>query len=167
MKTKRFKCRHCGRLLPVRVPGQKYCGEKRCQAARKKKWSRKRYESDPDYRLNQKESTAAWLEGRGGSAEYYRDYRIRKRRSEAQAAVKDVKRGSKQTPVEMAQQTACQPEEDGVASLFAGSASGLDASANRDASCQASSIKTGIYKILPSGANKDAFVAEIRVISNA
>ena len=165
MKTTRIRCRHCGRLLLGRVPEQKYCGEKSCQAARKRKWSRERYESDPDYRLNQKESTDTWLKSRGGAAQYYRDYRRRKRR-EAVAAAKDLERLPKEMPVEVGQKVDRQPEEGGVASIFASEDSGSDASANRDATCQTSSIKPGIYKILPSGANRDAVWVTIEVISS-
>ena len=179
MKTTRFKCRHCGRLVFGRVPDQKYCGEKSCQAARKRKWSRKQYVSDPDYRLNQKESTAIWLESRGGAAEYYRDYRRRKRR-EAMVAAKELEQRSNEAPVEVGQEAVGEltevkhktgqevdrrSEEGGGASLFAGEGSGLDASASRDATCQTPSIKSGIYKILPSGANRDAVWATIEVIS--
>jgi hypothetical protein len=74
MKIKRFKCRHCRRLFPKKVTDQKYCGASACQKARKNAWRREKYASDPDYRLNQKESTEAWLLSVGGSAEYYREY---------------------------------------------------------------------------------------------
>ena len=180
METTRYKCRNCGRLLLGRVPGQKYCGEKACQAARKRKWSRDRYGSDPDYRLNQQESTATWLESRGGAAEYYRDYRRRKRR-EVLAAAKDLGRRSRAKAVEVGgeavdelteapRQTGLkvdrQPLDDRAAFLFAGKDSDLDESANRDATCQTSAIKTGVYKISPSGANRDAVWVTIEVISS-
>jgi len=166
MKTTRFKCRHCGRLLLGRVPGQKYCGEKSCQAARKSAWRRKKYVSDPDYRLNQKESTDAWLESVGGSAKYYRDYRRRKRRNEEQVVVEEVDLQRKETPPATAQTTIRAPKEQDVTFLFADDASDVDKSANSDALFRETPIKTGLYRIFPAHANSDAFMAEIRVISS-
>jgi hypothetical protein len=73
MMVKRFRCRHCGRMFPCRVKGQKYCKSKECQAERRRRWARDKYRSDPDYRFNQQASTEAWLEQQGGSAAYYRE----------------------------------------------------------------------------------------------
>ncbi len=165
MKATRFRCRHCGRLRPVRVPGQKYCGENACQAARKSAWRRKKYASDSDYRFNQKESTDDWLKSVGGSAKYYRNYRRRKRRSEEQAIVEKVDLQRKETPPATAQTTIRASKEQDATSLFAGDATDSDASANSDALFRETPIKTGLYKIFPAHANSDAFMAEIRVIS--
>ena len=153
MKTAKFKCRHCGRLHSQRVSGQKYCGEKGCQIARKRAWSRKKYESDPDYRKNQKESTESWLATVGGAAAYYREYRRRqKRRNKGQTiAVRKVR--------------VRQVDEQAKESLFAWDERSLKESANRDAYFLSMPIKTGIYRISPVRANRDAIMAEIRVIS--
>jgi hypothetical protein len=79
METMRFRCRHCGKLKLVVKKGQKYCSDVKCQQARKNAWRRQKYAEDLDYRLNQKQSTEMWLESVGGAAEYYREYR-RKRK---------------------------------------------------------------------------------------
>ena len=72
MRAGQFKCRHCGRVGVEKRKGQKYCGSRECQASRKREWNRRKYASDPDYRLNQRESTEAWLSSQGGAAQYHR-----------------------------------------------------------------------------------------------
>ena len=150
MKEERFRCRHCRRIHTARVADQKYCGAKVCQRARKREWRLKKYESDPDYRLNQKASTEAWMSKVGGAAHYYREYRRRKK-----AAADNS--GKKVKPRE--------PKKSCMASLFAGITTGSDASANRDAEVHNSPIKAGRYKMSLAGANRDTFWAEIRVIT--
>ena len=149
MKDERFRCRNCKRIFPRRVTEQKYCGAAACQRARKREWRQEKYQSDEDYRLNQKASTAAWMSKVGGAAHYYREYRRRKKRVADSSGKKEKRRESK---------TSC------PASLFAGINTGSDISANRDAKTHHSSIKPGRYKMSLSGANRDAFWAEIRVI---
>jgi hypothetical protein len=151
MKKKRFRCRQCKRVLAVRVIGQGYCGEAACQKARKNAWRREKYASDSDYRLNQRDSTDEWLNSVGGAAQYHREYRKKKKRCIAQLRSK-----AKRT---------LEPTGSETASLFAGHVSGLDASANSDATFQKTFIKTGRYRICPESANSDAFMAEIRLIS--
>lgn len=75
--THRFRCRHCRRLIARRTETQRYCDAKACQRARKNRWRRERYASDPDYRANQRDSNAAWLASQGGIAAYHRAYRRR------------------------------------------------------------------------------------------
>lgn len=143
---KKFRCRHCRRLFPVRVLGQAYCGNANCQKARKNKWRREKYASDLDYRLNQKNSTGEWLSVAGGSAKYHRDYRKRKRRELAS----DMK-----TDADLPAST----------SLFVAASDDVDKSANSDAMIAITPIKTGRYRIFPVFANSDAFDAEIRLIT--
>jgi len=154
-------------------PGQGYCGEKACQAARKREWSREKYASDPDYRINQKESTDAWLDTQGGAAAYYRDYRRRrrKRRREEQeaaavAAVSGIFEAIPDVTGENAKKAGDEAKEHPITSLFAPDMAMGKASANRDAGSQYYPIKTGLYEILALGANKDATIVEIRMISN-
>ena len=170
MRAQRFKCRHCQRLVTLGKPGQKYCGQKACQAARKREWSRKKYASDSDYRINQKESTAAWLETQGGAAEYYRDYRRRRRRRKLEvqeAGAPAVVSGTCEGTLKDARgEGQYKARECPVTSLFAPGVSDLGASANRDACLQYSQIISGIYEISRIGANKDAEIVKIRMISS-
>jgi hypothetical protein len=57
----------------------------------------------------------------------------------------------------------------GAASLFTRNACGVDANvdsnANRDARSGEMQIKPGIYKICLAGANRDAILVELRVIT--
>lgn len=175
MKAVRFKCRHCRRMVSGGKPGQKYCGEKACQRARKREWSREKYASDPDYRLNQKQSTEAWLESRGGAAQYYRDYRRRKRRLRVQmqeagagaaAAVADLCETGAKGGAAVSKQHSDKAKKSDAESVFAPNAAVLAARANRDAGTQYCSMEPGIYEILPVGANKDAALVKIRMISS-
>lgn len=149
MENKRFRCAHCRKLHSVRVEGQKYCGSQACQRARKKRWRRQKYSEDADYRLNQKQSTQAWLESQGGPAEYYRRYRKRRRSEEGASPEQRLASGV----------------EGEIASLFVPVSSESDASANRDAFLGESPIKTGRYKMWPASANRDAILVEISVIT--
>ena len=150
MENKRFRCAHCRRLHLVRVEGQKYCGSQACQRMRKKAWRQQKYADDADYRLNQKQSTQAWLETQGGPAEYYRKYRRRRRADEDEIAGPRFELGV----------------EGESASLFAPIRSVPDASANRDALLVKSLIKTVRYRIWPASANRDALLVEIAVITD-
>ena len=69
-----FRCTCCRRIRRrnPRVKKQSYCGDKRCQQARKSKWQRERQQIDPDYRTNKRESQQAWREKNPG---YWKQYR--------------------------------------------------------------------------------------------
>lgn len=145
MANERFRCRHCGKLKARRTADQRYCGEPACQKARKNAWRRERYAADPEYRLNQRDSTKAWLEANGGAAAYYRRYRngCKKRQDEA-------------------------PPADAVTTTAEYSAPGFPqgTTAKSDAFSQKSLAISGRYELIPlGGAKSDAFQAEIRVIS--
>jgi hypothetical protein len=147
MAQKRFRCRHCKKLSVVRVRGQRYCGEPACQQARRNRWRREKMASDEDYRLNQQESTAVWLETQGGSAEYYREYRKRRRLSEDEVSERDARcNGAK----------SCKEASD--AYVFT--------SAKRDATIVDSVIKPGRYLLFSESAKRDATWVEIRFISS-
>lgn len=150
MEQKKFRCGHCRKAFPVRVAGQTHCTKNACQNARKNAWRREKYASDLDYRLNQKDSTKAWLLSVGGAAKYYREYRRR-----PHPPPKHSEAGS---PPEL--------EKTQGESLFVETASGLSTGANSDALSREYPIKTGRYRIYPERANSDAIWAEIRVISD-
>ena len=86
MSTSRFRCRHCRRLKARRTRAQQYCGEESCQQARKNRWRRQRYATDPDYRANQRDCNDAWLARQGGSASYHRAYRLRRHDAQERSA---------------------------------------------------------------------------------
>jgi hypothetical protein len=145
MANERFRCRCCGKLKARRTPDQRYCSEPVCQKARKNAWRRERYAADPDYRLNQRESTKVWLDANGGAAEYYRQYRRdrKKRRDEPSRA---------------------EGGTDPVA--FSAARCREAAAANSDAMLQKNVVISGRYELVPvGGANRDAFEVEIRIIS--
>lgn len=67
-------CSHCGRLFSCdpRVKNQRYCGEKDCQRARKRKWQKEKLGTDPDYKANQRACQIDWHKRHPG---YYAIYR--------------------------------------------------------------------------------------------
>jgi hypothetical protein len=150
MENKRFRCAHCRKVVQMRVVGQKFCGAQACQRARNKDWRRQKYAEDADYRLNQKQSTQTWLETQGGSAEYYRQYR-RRRKTQVDTSAKEKREGS----IEAEDAFLCAP-----------AVSESELSANRNALLAKSPIKTGRYKIWPASANRNALLVEIAVITD-
>ena len=153
MKPKRFRCRCCQRLHPMRVRDQKYCGSAKCQQARRNAWYREKCAGDPDYRANQKQSTQAWLESKGGAAAYYREYR--KRRKQAQVTV-DTASGSRQVADKCSENKDHSPD--------------MPKSANIDAISEENAFKSGRYLMIPEhakpDANIDAILVEIAMISS-
>ncbi len=69
-----FRCACCRRIRRrnPRVKKQWYCGDKRCQQARKSKWQKERQQADPDYRKNKRESQKVWKDNNPG---YWKQYR--------------------------------------------------------------------------------------------
>ena len=139
MKQGRFRCNHCRKLKSLRVEGQKYCGEKACQQARKNEWRRRQYAEDPDYRKNQQASTEVWLESQGGAATYHREYRRRRKRRGASGM------GRKAVVPAKPEAIAC---------------------ANRDAPSGDLPLKTGRYVISSANAKRDAYLVDIRLVSS-
>lgn len=154
MEKQRFRCRHCGKIKVQRVLEQKYCGERACQQARRNAWRRDKYAEDVDYRRNQEASTAAWLSSQGGAAAYYRQYRLRRKTSTTSEEGGSLK------------------AESGLSRVFPRSVGekkrpgsrGAPSNANRDASSGNLRLKSGRYTLCPTGANRDAFLVEIRVV---
>lgn len=71
-----IRCAHCGKQFTAnpRVKNQRYCSEKECQRARKRKWQQERLLSDPDYKANQRDCWRNWHKLHPG---YYKTYRDR------------------------------------------------------------------------------------------
>lgn len=147
MANKRFRCRHCRKLESKRTADQRFCNDEACQRARKNEWRRERYAADLDYRVNQRESSNAWLEANGGAAEYHRRYRRkRKQRRDKESVISKKK---------------AEPVADSAAEP------GPATAANSDALSVESLTISGRYKLIPfGGANSDALYAEIRIISD-
>lgn len=70
-------CASCGQEFLVRpqTPKQSFCPEPACQRERRRRWTRAKLESDPDYRANQLAAQRAW---HARHPEYWRTYRGRK-----------------------------------------------------------------------------------------
>jgi len=140
MEDKLFRCRHCSKIWIKRNREQLYCGSGACQKARKNAWRRAKYELDPDYRANQRESSKAWLASQGGSAAYHRRYRQRRRQ---------------------------QPRNGGNnAERVAQPATA--ANANSDAETAQSRVTSGRYRLSPCDtANSDAILVKLTVIPDS
>ncbi len=157
MEKQRFRCRHCRRLRLKRVWDQKYCSEKACQQARRNAWRRNKYAEDLDYRHNQRASTATWLSSQGGAAAYYRRYRSRQK-----ASVVAQERGSHEAKTGLRSKAARPVGGEIQPGLFRS-----PVNANRDASRGDLRLKSGNYMLCPAGANRDAFLVEIRLIPDS
>jgi len=65
---------HCGRIFEPdpRVKNQRYCSNKDCQRARKRKWQKQKLTNDPDYKANQRDCQHEWHQRHPG---YHKKYR--------------------------------------------------------------------------------------------
>lgn len=74
--SRTIQCVHCGCHFEPnpRVKNQRYCNEKECQRARKRKWQQDKLLSDPDYKANQRDCQKEWHKRQPG---YYKRYRER------------------------------------------------------------------------------------------
>lgn len=99
-----IRCAHCGCLVPAnsKCKNQKYCGEKECQRARKRKWQKQKMETDADYRANQKDCQLRWREN---NPDYWRNYRKKNKqycdRNRLQQKIRDSKRRSRSALAKM------------------------------------------------------------------
>ncbi len=71
-----IQCAHCGRLVDrnPRIRNQRYCGEKDCQRARKRKWQTDKLATDADYKSNQRACQIDWHQR---NPDFYKDYRLK------------------------------------------------------------------------------------------
>jgi len=75
--SKKFKCHHCGQQIvgnPRIKSGQKYCGAKACQQARKNAWERKKCKTDATYKAKRASSKRNWYSKYPGD-KYQSEYR--------------------------------------------------------------------------------------------
>jgi hypothetical protein len=140
MSQLRFRCRNCGKVRRRRTSDQRFCGDRDCQRARKNAWRREKYATDSDYKLNQRASSRAWFESVGGSADYFRRYRQKKR---------DL--NTKDENQECCEMPTCSDRQ--------------RRRANSDAKTANSFFYSGRYRLFPCGsANSDAILVDIAVI---
>jgi hypothetical protein len=72
-----FICLHCGKQVPPNPrikKGQKYCGAKECQQARKREWDKKHYNTNKTYRKKRLTSQNTWRKKRAAD-QYQKEYR--------------------------------------------------------------------------------------------
>jgi hypothetical protein len=71
-----IRCSHCGRSVRAnpRLREQRYCGDRRCQRARKTLWQRQKIATDADYQANQRDCQRRW---RARNRDYWGRYRSR------------------------------------------------------------------------------------------
>jgi hypothetical protein len=133
-----LSCRLRFRPRP-QTPGQRYCGAEACQRERRRRWQRKRQQSDGDYRDNQRRAQQAWA---ARHREYWRDWRHRHpeycERNRRQQRLRDGRR----RPATLAK---------------------------KDASTPDLRVPSGTYRLVPTAvtglAKMDAWTVEIAVIT--
>lgn len=92
----RRHCAACGasfRPCP-QVPQQRFCSQADCQRERRRRWKRRKRQTDADYRDNQARAQRAWRERH---REYWREYRRShpqyRERNRQQQRVRNARRG--------------------------------------------------------------------------
>ena len=62
MERATFHSAYCRRMLLriSKVKNQRYCDDKTCQLARKRKWQGEKLEADSDHRVNKRDSKRGW-----------------------------------------------------------------------------------------------------------
>jgi len=66
------QCEHCGKSFIPGRSNQRYCNSRDCQKSRKRQWQKKKMQTDPDYRANQKDAQKRW---RKKNKDYSQKYR--------------------------------------------------------------------------------------------
>jgi hypothetical protein len=142
------RCAACGCLFVPRpnVPQQRYCSERACQRARRRRWQRQKLEADADYRANQAAAQQRWRERH---PDYWRGYR----QSHPEYAARNRER----------QRTRNRRRRS------AGTGPSPPAIANMDACRSQKSFCSGTYQLVPivaaGVAKRDAYLVEMRVLS--
>jgi hypothetical protein len=77
------------------VKNQRYCSEKACQRARKRKWQQAKLLSDPDYQANQLDCQREWHQRHLG---FYQQYRERHPKSSERNRLMQRLRNSRRRP---------------------------------------------------------------------
>ena len=72
---KKIRCLICRCVIPLkRNPNQRYCSKVDCQKQRMRRWRRRKYQKDPDYRDNQRAAQQRWQRKH---PHYWRHYRAK------------------------------------------------------------------------------------------
>lgn len=135
--SRNIQCVHCGRQFEPnpRVKNQRYCSERECQRARKRKWQQERLLSDPDYKANQRDCQRAWHNRHPG---YYKQYRERHSKNRERNRLMQCYRNSRRRPRQKI--------------------------AKMDASHPAPVIYPALYYVLPVIAKMDALTQKVIII---
>jgi len=152
-RIKKRYCTNCKKQLvpPFRNPHQKYCNAHKCQNKRKRLWQKKKMDSDPDYKANQKQSGSLWNERNPG---YYKKYRQKNKRYTEKNRIKQRERNKRRRA--KFKDTKTNPSTYPVANAFSA----------------ISAINSGKYKLVPVSdsdpmiAKMDAFIVQLAVITN-
>jgi hypothetical protein len=92
------RCAACGASFRPRpqIPEQCFCSQPHCQRERRRRWKRRKSQTDADYRDNQARAQRAWSERH---REYWREYRRRhpqySERNRQQQRVRNARRGTR------------------------------------------------------------------------
>ena len=95
-----MQCQQCAACAGVFWPrpqnrGQRYCGERRCQQERRRRWKREKRRTDADYRDNQARAQRSWSERH---PTYWREYRRQhpqyQERNRQQQRLRNARRGA-------------------------------------------------------------------------
>lgn len=105
------RCAGCGVSFRPRpqVPEQRFCSQPECQRERRRRWKRRKHQTDADYRDNQARAQRAWSERH---REYWREYRRRhprySERNRQQQRMRNARRGVREETGVIAKRKASQ-----------------------------------------------------------
>ena len=143
------RCASCGCLFVPRrnVPQQRYCPNRDCQRARRRRWQRQRLKADADYRANQAAAQQRWRER-------HPDYWRRYRQSHPEYAARN--REQQRTRNRRRRSAATGPSPPPIA--------------NMDAYGPQTLFRSGTYRLIPvpelDVAKMDAYLVEMHVLSD-
>jgi len=77
VESTHIRCLHCNesKRRNLRVKGQKYCGSRGCQQARKNTWERNKLQRDAEYKTLRAASKRQWYQTHHQGSDYQRAYR--------------------------------------------------------------------------------------------
>ena len=143
------RCQNCCCLFEVcnKVKKHEYCGKKKCQKARKRKWQKQKIKNDETYRKDQKEAQEIWL---NNNPDYWKKYR----RKNSKYTEHNRKKQRKRNQIKRAE-SAAEPISKPIAKM--------------DALIHENNIISGKYELVPVKsdmiAKMDTLIVEINTIS--
>ena len=151
MSSKR-ECEICSRLFPPcpKVPNHKYCGDPECKKEARRRWKKKKYQNDKEFRLDQADYYRTWMDK---NPDYWRKYREKN--------PEYVEKNRRKQRERNARRKGCELKPD----------NGVEEIAKGNELPDHNPIPAGLYKLVPLNldgiAKGNELIARIEIISNS